>query len=78
MRASMSQGRTSTTSVNIPRASSKRPIRAQLSIANNVRNVPPANYSLKYNVMPYVGYLTYGEIAKTAEPVAFPPSQPRV
>ncbi|KIK10125.1 hypothetical protein K443DRAFT_139893 [Laccaria amethystina LaAM-08-1] len=42
------------------------------------KNVPPANYSLKYNVMPYVGYLTYGEIAKTAEPVAFPPSQPRV
>ncbi|KAH9949055.1 signal peptidase subunit [Amylocystis lapponica] len=33
---------------------------------------PPANYTLKYNVMPYVGVLTYGEAARTLEPVAFP------
>jgi signal peptidase complex subunit 3 len=28
---------------------------------------------LKYNVMPWVGALTYGEAARTEEPVAFPP-----
>lgn len=41
------------------------------------RNVPPANYSLKYNVMPYVGVLTYGEVARTSEAIAFPPAQSR-
>lgn len=39
------------------------------------RNIPSANYSLKYNVMPYVGVLTYGEAARTKEPVAFPESR---
>ena len=29
------------------------------------RNVSPAIFSLKYNVMPYVGLLTYGEAART-------------
>lgn len=29
------------------------------------RNVSPAVFSLKYNVMPYVGLLTYGEAART-------------
>ena len=38
------------------------------------RNIPPAHYSLKYNVMPYVGVLTYGEAARTSEPVPFPES----
>ncbi len=41
------------------------------------RNVPPANYSLRYNVMPYVGLLTFGEAARTTDTVAFPASQPR-
>lgn len=36
------------------------------------RDVPPAHYSLKYNVMPHVGVLTYGEAARTVEPVLFP------
>lgn len=31
------------------------------------RNVSPAEFSLKYNVMPYVGLLTYGEAARTTE-----------
>lgn len=37
-----------------------------------LRNIPPAHYSLKYNVMPYVGLLTYGEAARTPEPITFP------
>ena len=41
------------------------------------RNVPPANYVLKYNIMPYVGVLTYGEAARTSEAIAFPPAQAR-
>ena len=36
---------------------------------------PPAHYTLKYNLMPYVGALTYGEIARTSEPVPFPESR---
>ena len=44
----------------------------------SLRNVPPANYSLKYNVMPYVGMLTTGEAARTSEPIAFPPTQSRL
>ena len=39
------------------------------------RDAPPAHYALKYNVMPYVGVLTYGEAARTLEPVAFPERQ---
>jgi len=41
------------------------------------KNVPPANYSLKYNIMPYVGVLTYGEAARTSEAIAFPATQSR-
>ena len=41
------------------------------------RNVPPANYVLKYNIMPYVGVLTYGEAVRTSEAIAFPPPQTR-
>jgi len=41
-------------------------------LSSSFRNVPPAYYTLKYNVMPYVGFLTYGEAARTAEPVEFP------
>ena len=42
------------------------------------RNVSPANYSLKYNIMPYVGVLTYGEAARTSEAITFPPTQSRL
>ncbi|GBE80519.1 signal peptidase subunit [Sparassis latifolia] len=41
-------------------------------MSTSFRNVPPANYTLKYNIMPYVGLLTYGEAGRTLEPVAFP------
>ena len=41
------------------------------------RNVPPANYVLKYSIMPYVGVLTDGEALRTSEAVAFPPAQAR-
>ncbi|KAF8968167.1 signal peptidase 22kDa subunit [Flammula alnicola] len=47
-------------------------------VSSSFKNVPPANYSLKYNVMPYVGVLTYGEAAKTSEAIAFPPTQSRL
>lgn len=30
------------------------------------RNVSSTAFSLKYNVMPYVGLLTYGEAARTS------------
>jgi signal peptidase complex subunit 3 len=39
------------------------------------RNVEPAHYALKYNLMPYVGALTYGEAARTNASVVFPPLQ---
>ncbi|KAH9895177.1 signal peptidase subunit [Cubamyces lactineus] len=59
---------------------------AQLSVAGrnkyafrelsaSFKNAGPAHYTLKYNVMPYVGALTYGEAARTAEPVPFPERQ---
>ncbi|OSX65694.1 hypothetical protein POSPLADRAFT_1052365 [Postia placenta MAD-698-R-SB12] len=41
-------------------------------LSASFRDVPPAHYSLKYNVMPHVGVLTYGEAARTVEPVLFP------
>ncbi|KAK7677514.1 hypothetical protein QCA50_019520 [Cerrena zonata] len=43
--------------------------------SSSFKNIPPAHYTLKYNVMPYVGVLTYGEAARTKEPVAFPESR---
>ena len=39
--------------------------------------MPPAHYTLKYNVMPYVGLLTYGEAARTG-PLAFPEKRTEV
>jgi len=42
------------------------------------KNVPSAHYSLKYNIMPYVGALTYGEAGRTLEPVIFPPAEESV
>jgi len=47
-------------------------------LSSTFKQVPPAHYSLKYNVMPYVGVLTYGEAARTLEPVAFPVAQESV
>jgi len=41
-------------------------------IARSFKNVTDAHYTLRYNVMPHVGLLTYGEAARTAEPVRFP------
>ncbi|KII92716.1 hypothetical protein PLICRDRAFT_51079 [Plicaturopsis crispa FD-325 SS-3] len=41
-------------------------------LTGSFQNIPPAHYSLKYNVMPYVGLLTYGEAARTPEPITFP------
>ena len=43
-----------------------------------VRKTQPAHYTLKYNVMPYVGVLTYGEAARTNTPLEFPPVQKHV
>ncbi|PPQ67490.1 hypothetical protein CVT25_006031 [Psilocybe cyanescens] len=47
-------------------------------ISSSFNGVPPANYVLKYNIMPYVGLLQYGEAARTAEAVAFPATQSRL
>ncbi|KDR76270.1 hypothetical protein GALMADRAFT_96780 [Galerina marginata CBS 339.88] len=47
-------------------------------ISSSFKGVPPANYSLKYNIMPYVGALQYGEAARTNEEVAFPSPQARL
>ncbi|KAF4597858.1 Signal peptidase subunit 3 [Pleurotus pulmonarius] len=41
-------------------------------VSRTFRGVPHAQYALKYNIMPYVGVLTYGEVARTSEAVAFP------
>ncbi|KAF8625553.1 hypothetical protein AX15_005319 [Amanita polypyramis BW_CC] len=46
--------------------------------SSSFRNVPPASFLLKYNVMPYVGILTYGEAARTMEPIPLPAAQTRV
>ncbi|EKM78696.1 hypothetical protein AGABI1DRAFT_41107 [Agaricus bisporus var. burnettii JB137-S8] len=47
-------------------------------LTKNFKHAKPAHYTLKYNVMPYVGVLTYGEAARTKTPVEFPPVQQRV
>jgi len=38
----------------------------------------PVNFTLKYNLMPYVGVLTFGEIGRTAEPLPFLPAESSV
>jgi signal peptidase complex subunit 3 len=38
----------------------------------------PANYTLKYNLMPFVGVLTYGEAARVTKPIEFPLARDRV
>ncbi|KAG9125460.1 hypothetical protein FRC07_007502 [Ceratobasidium sp. 392] len=35
------------------------------------RNASPANFTLKYNVMPWIGALTYGAAAQSTKPVPF-------
>ena len=42
------------------------------------RGSTPANYTLKYNVMPFVGILTYGEAARVTGPIEFPLARERV
>ncbi|KAI0075671.1 signal peptidase subunit [Panus rudis PR-1116 ss-1] len=44
-------------------------------ISSSFKGAEPAHYTLKYNVMPWVGPLTYGEAARTKTPVPFPESQ---
>jgi len=41
-------------------------------LSTTFKKASPAHYTLKYNVMPYVGALTYGEAARTKETVPFP------
>ncbi|KAH9829121.1 signal peptidase 22 kDa subunit [Rhodofomes roseus] len=41
-------------------------------MSTTFRNAPPAHYTLKYNLMPYVGLLAWGEAARTSEPIPFP------
>ncbi|KAL5480218.1 SPC3 [Sanghuangporus weigelae] len=47
-------------------------------IARTFEGVSSANYSLKYNVMPHIGLLTYGEAARTVESIPFPAAKKRV
>ena len=42
------------------------------------RGSTPANYTLKYNLMPFVGILTYGEAARVTGPIEFPLARERV
>lgn len=47
-------------------------------LTKSFKNAGPAHYSLKYNIMPHVGVLTYGEAARTKTLIDFPPVQQRV
>jgi signal peptidase complex subunit 3 len=47
-------------------------------LSTTFKDVTPASYSLKYNLMPYVGALEFGEIARTSSNVSFPEAQPKV
>jgi hypothetical protein len=70
----MFSARTSTSSGSYLRRSSKALFSVRLSILTKTltRSATPAHYVLKYNIMPWVGALTYGEAARTEEPVPFP------
>ncbi|KAI0684812.1 signal peptidase subunit [Cytidiella melzeri] len=48
------------------------------NLGTSFKNVEPAHFSLKYNAMPYVGLLTYGEAARTVEPIPFPEKRSEV
>jgi len=41
-------------------------------LSTSFKNIPPAHYAFKYNIMPYVGALTYGEAGRTIEAAEFP------
>ncbi|GJE90099.1 signal peptidase subunit [Phanerochaete sordida] len=47
------------------------------NLGKSFKGASAANYTLKYNVMPYVGLLTYGEAARTG-PLAFPEKRTEV
>jgi len=47
-------------------------------ISAKFKGSTPANYTLKYNLMPFVGVLTYGEVARVTEPIEFPLVRERV
>ncbi|KAG2039730.1 signal peptidase 22 kDa subunit, partial [Suillus americanus] len=47
-------------------------------LSGSFSDVLAAQYSLKYNVMPYVGVLSYGEAARTVEPIDFPEARDAV
>lgn len=86
--------RTSTPSVRCPRNSSTSllhpcfrsaaPTRSDIPVIVaetdtwHFRGSTPANYTLKYNLMPFVGILTYGEAARVTGPIEFPMVQERV
>ena len=72
--------RTSTPSVRLTRSSSKSLLHRSLAETDmrHCRGSTPANYTLKYNVMPFVGVLTYGEAARVTEPIEFPLARERV
>ncbi|KAL0956946.1 hypothetical protein HGRIS_003048 [Hohenbuehelia grisea] len=54
------------------RAMSKYSIR---DLTRSFKKIPGAHFTLKYNIMPYVGVLTSGDIARTSELVTFPAAQ---
>ncbi|KAF8504104.1 signal peptidase 22kDa subunit [Gautieria morchelliformis] len=47
-------------------------------LSTSFSNVSPANFTLKYNLMPYVGVLTYGEAGRTPNAIPFPPAETSV
>ncbi|KAH9055065.1 signal peptidase 22kDa subunit [Lactarius vividus] len=47
-------------------------------ISAKFKGSTPANYTLKYNLMPFVGVLTHGEAARVTEPLDFPLARERV
>lgn len=43
-----------------------------------IRNAGPVNFTLKYNLMPYVGALTYGVVGSSENALPFPKAQSSV
>ncbi|KAF8586714.1 signal peptidase 22 kDa subunit [Ramaria rubella] len=41
-------------------------------LSTSFRGVSPANFTLKYNLMPHVGLLTFGEVGRTPDAIPFP------
>ncbi|CAE6413290.1 unnamed protein product [Rhizoctonia solani] len=61
--------------LNIEAARAKYPIRDP---SLSFRNSSDVNFTLRYNIMPWIGALTYGTGAKVNEPVPFAKVQSRV